>query len=263
MSRVRILTKSTRSHKKNLLYGRRLPVSCCTVSLCATNTGTSTRVLDKFGSIEKLLGLHEANSSASGAVSQNQSLLHRASAGGNPSYQSFLDEVIVSLERSEFDPCKALEWIQETDETQRKEICQHNFAAGIEDFIDSSYWMIANTQIGKTNSFFFLMFKAGVKGHMPSILLTQNGCTETTRFEASVKKFNDLLTEHGDDVVRRYKNWRGFQVSHRVPVLLAWFEQPCISKAKWARGSATVSVGCMHRIQGFGGIPLKHDLAYS
>lgn len=95
---------------------------------------------------------------------------------------------------------------------QRPGICQENFASEIDTFIDASYMMIANTQVGKTNSFLYLLFKAGVKAGMPSILLTQNNSTEPERFEASTGKLNKLLDEHGKAVKRTEGTFQGFKV---------------------------------------------------
>lgn len=123
--------------------------------------------------------------------------------------RSFLDKVIDSLDNSEFDPHLALRWIKKTE---KPGICQKNFASNVDTFVDASYMMIANTQLGKTNSFLYLMFKAGVKAGMPSILLTQSNSAEPDRFIASKDKLNKLLEEHGKAIKANESAFQGFKV---------------------------------------------------
>lgn len=133
--------------------------------------------------------------------------------GGDTRKKEFLRKVIDSLENSEFDPKLAENWIKEPNPNNRAEICQQNFASGFEIDFNSIYMMMANTQIGKTNSFLFLIFKAGVTKKMPSIIMTQNGKSEPDRFNSSIKKFNKLLKAHGARVQSMHRpKFEGLQV---------------------------------------------------
>lgn len=126
----------------------------------------------------------------------------KRSDGGGIVKDELLGKLIEFMESSEFDPVHAKTWI-ETKSRKRPPIVQENFAKGINNFRNSSYVMVANTQIGKTLSFLFLMFKAGLKEGMPSILLTKNNKGEPARFEASIGKFNDIVKASWRKVIKK------------------------------------------------------------
>lgn len=141
--------------------------------------------------------------------------------GGPINQASFLKVVIKALDNAEFDPKYAEKWIK----SKNKDICQANFVRNVDSFTNASYVTVASSQLGKTNSFLYLIFKAGVMEGMPSILMTQNSSGEPTRFGASIDKMNALLKAHGDDVKQKNPQFVDMQVqyavlfSHRLIVL--------------------------------------------
>lgn len=118
----------------------------------------------------------------------------KRSDGAGSVKDGLLGSLIEFMESSEFDPKHAKAWINATPSDRTKMgICQENFAKGINNFGNSSYIMVANTQIGKTLAFLFLIFKAGLTEGMPAVLLTKNNTTEVARFQHSVEKFNEIV----------------------------------------------------------------------
>ena len=117
-----------------------------------------------------------------------------------------LGKLIEFMESAEFDPRLAEDWAG-TKPSRRKPICQENFAKGVENFRNASYVMVANTQMGKTLSFLFLMFKAGLMRGMPSILLTKNNTSELNRMKGNIEKFNKIVKA----------SWKAVKKAHRKP----------------------------------------------
>lgn len=117
-----------------------------------------------------------------------------------------LGKLVEFMESAEFDPRLAEDWAG-TKPSRRKPICQENFAKGVENFRNASYVMVANTQMGKTLSFLFLMFKAGLMRGMPSILLTKNNTSELNRMKGNIEKFNKIVKA----------SWKAVKKAHRKP----------------------------------------------
>lgn len=137
------------------------------------------------------------------------------SDGGGKVKDELLDDLVKFMEMSEFDPKHAIGWIR-TKASRRTPIIQENFAKGIDHFSNSSYVMVADTQIGKTLSFLFLMFKAGLTEGMPSVLLTKNNTGEVDRFQKSVDNFNKIARASWKAVKKAHKKKHGQATGMKV-----------------------------------------------